>query len=97
MADVLLNEKLEMSIELKRRTKPTQAEHGGSSLATPQSEIKTRCLRFPGKTAEEAWRFGRLPSLLELDSWLTALLAVVVRILEFMHEALRNDTVLSNR
>ncbi|KAI6856586.1 DNA topoisomerase IV, alpha subunit [Hortaea werneckii] len=41
---------------------------------------KTRRLSFPGRTAEEAWRF-----------------AVVVRVLELMHEALRTGITISKR
>ncbi|KAI6837816.1 DNA topoisomerase IV, alpha subunit [Hortaea werneckii] len=41
---------------------------------------KTRRLSFPGRTAEEAWRF-----------------AVVVRVLELIHEALRTGITISKR
>ncbi|CAK4016770.1 Meiotic recombination SPO11 [Lecanosticta acicola] len=66
IVDAMLNEKDQYSITLRTRNRT--------------SSSGTRQLRFPAKTADEAWRF-----------------AVVVRILELMHEALRNDAVISKR
>ncbi|KAI7369303.1 DNA topoisomerase IV, alpha subunit [Hortaea werneckii] len=50
------------------------------STADTSRNARTRRLSFPGRTAEEAWRF-----------------AVVVRVLQLMHEALRTGITISKR
>lgn len=50
IADAMLNDKKEISITLKtRRRVPTDKQ---------SDEDLTRTLSFPGKTENEAWRFG---------------------------------------
>ncbi|KAK4501379.1 hypothetical protein PRZ48_007188 [Zasmidium cellare] len=92
IVDDLLNEKDEVSITLKTRKRTGSARDGQST--TPERRI---C--FPGKTAEEAWRFCKFSQELsdvkhEIDN---LSVAVVLRILELMHEATRTNTVLSKR
>lgn len=51
MTDAMLNEKSEISITLKTRRR----------VATDEPrEDRTKRLTFPGKTANEAWRFGEI-------------------------------------
>lgn len=59
MVDALLNDKTEISITVKTRratstTKSSKHANGGPRDATAPS----RTLRFPGKSEDEAWRFG---------------------------------------
>ncbi|CZT21575.1 uncharacterized protein RCC_07439 [Ramularia collo-cygni] len=72
IADAMLNERKQISITLKTRLR--------ASTDIRPDEDRMKRLSFPGKSADEAWRF-----------------AVVIRILELMHEALRNDVVMSKR
>ncbi|KAK3707623.1 endodeoxyribonuclease [Vermiconidia calcicola] len=81
IADALLQEKNELTVTLLRRTQPQNVSATSPvELTNPSQSVVSKRIRFPGRTAEEAWRF-----------------TVVVRILELMHEALRNGTVLSKR
>ncbi|KAF1822629.1 DNA topoisomerase IV, alpha subunit [Dissoconium aciculare CBS 342.82] len=83
IVDDLLNERSEISITLRTRPR-SQATVLARDLqqitTTTVAAHATKKLSFPGKTADEAWRFS-----------------VVLRILQIMHEALRNDVVLSKR
>ncbi|KAM3417319.1 hypothetical protein BST61_g5571 [Cercospora zeina] len=78
IADAMLHDKLEMGITL--RTRPRTSLTANSQTGSSERGAPTRRLCFPGKTADEAWRFS-----------------MVLRILELMHEALRNDVVISKR
>ncbi|PPJ51901.1 hypothetical protein CBER1_08792 [Cercospora berteroae] len=76
IADAMLHDKLEIGITLK--TRPRTALLPRFNTSSNGDAAPTRRLCFPGKTADEAWRF-------------------FLRILELMHEALRNDVVISKR
>lgn len=61
IANVLLNERGQMSIRIKRRTK-VSGSHGieePPSKGTPKTEKR---ISFPGKTEKEAWQFSELVS-----------------------------------
>lgn len=82
------------------RTKQASTIHRNqqSRATSDPIEAKERRLCFPGKTAEEAWRFSETTGGLYLGSSTTdALAAVSIRILELMHEALRASVTLSKR
>ncbi|KAK5137789.1 hypothetical protein LTR08_007361 [Meristemomyces frigidus] len=82
IADAMLSEEDEISVTLKRRTKPTTASGNqpGRTVSNKPGDTRLRRICYPGKSAEEAWRF-----------------TVVIRILELIHEALRKDATLSKR
>ena len=91
IADALINETEGVAIELKvRATQPVKTR-------SFEDEDKNRRIRFPGKTAEEAWRFSEVIEARPLCFATDTKPAVVTRILELIHEALRNGTVLSKR
>ncbi|KAI5364770.1 Putative spo11/DNA topoisomerase VI subunit A, spo11/DNA topoisomerase VI, subunit A [Septoria linicola] len=79
IVDAMLNDKPEIGITLKSRQRHSVADIQGTS-AEGVSPTPSRRYCFPGRTADEAWRFS-----------------MVLRILELMHEALRNDVVISKR
>lgn len=59
IADALLRESNELAITMRTRTRP----RAGVSSSTPvtgasSGTVKARRICFPGKTAEEAWRFS---------------------------------------
>ncbi|KAK3616608.1 endodeoxyribonuclease [Elasticomyces elasticus] len=60
-------------------------------------EVKVRHICFPGKTAEEAWRFSKRASTSNRHVQRLIWAAVVLRILELMHEALRTGVTISKR
>jgi meiotic recombination protein SPO11 len=96
MADVLLNERGQLSVELVTRPRVSRQHHGTADSTSAQS-VAVQRLCFPGKTEREAWRFGEhdlAASACSYTDWKTA---VVVRILELVHEALLSDVVLSKR
>ena len=87
MADAMLNDRNELSITLKVRNSKAKGQHTSSV-----DDGRTKRIGFPGKTEDEAWRFGEMPRLCNpLVIPDIASIAVVLRILELMHEALRND------
>lgn len=91
IADSLLSEKDRLSITLK--TRPKESTH---PLVTSNRVVKERRICFPGKTAEEAWRFSTCDSNSSLG--LTDIhAAVVTRILQLMHQGLRDNVTLSKR
>lgn len=55
IVDAMLNDKLEIGITLKCR--PRAGATGHHTKPQDQSEMTTRRFCFPGKTADEAWRF----------------------------------------
>jgi hypothetical protein len=98
MADVLLNERGHLSVELVTRPRVNRQRIDPVDLAsTPSNPVQRLC--FPGKSEREAWRFGEhdLPACKAEDSPTDLQTAVVIRILELVHEALLNDVVLSKR
>ena len=91
IADALINETEGLAIELRvRATQPAKTR-------SYEDEDKKRRIRFPGKTAEEAWRFSEVIEARPLCFATDTKPAVVTRILELIHEALRNGIVLSKR
>ncbi|KAL8993495.1 MAG: hypothetical protein Q9169_006301 [Polycauliona sp. 2 TL-2023] len=94
----LQREDAKISITLRSPKRP-----GTSSLSVKSSKTKAHEYKvsFPGETPEGAWRFST-PGLVEAvcsrtASMLTCSPAVVLRILELVHEALVNDVVVSKR
>lgn len=93
IADGLTNENTLISILLKIR--PTSATPHAKDAASAPTKTKEIC--FPGRTAREAWRFSRSAIESIRGPVTDSDVAVVIRILELMHEALRSDVVLSKR
>ena len=87
-----------VSITLKCQKRPGLSPPARSSMLPARKQYR---LSFPGETPEEAWRFS-MAGLVETvcsrtSSMLTCSPAVVLRILELIHEALVNDVVVSKR
>ncbi|UJO19527.1 uncharacterized protein CLAFUR5_06652 [Fulvia fulva] len=55
MADAMLNDKNELSVTLKVRNSKAKNQH-----TSPDIDDRTKRICFPGKTADEAWRFGEI-------------------------------------
>ena len=87
-----------ITISLRSQKRPGTSPSANSSRSPAQNHYK---LSFPGETPEEAWRFSTT-GLVETvcrrtSSMLTCSPAVVLRILDLIHEALVNDVVVSKR
>ncbi|KAL8909026.1 MAG: hypothetical protein Q9207_000477 [Kuettlingeria erythrocarpa] len=86
-------------ISISLRTKRTSA--GSSSRSASRSPNDFYKISFPGNTPEEAWRFSTAALTARVcsrtSSMLTCSSAVVLRILELLHEALVTDMVISKR
>ncbi|KAL8840821.1 MAG: hypothetical protein Q9176_003668 [Flavoplaca citrina] len=87
-----------VSITLRCQKRPSLSPTARSSMSPARKQYT---LSFPGETPEEAWRFS-MAGLVETicsrtSSMLTCSPAVVLRILELIHEALVNDVVVSKR
>lgn len=87
-----------VSISLKSQKRPGTSPSAISSRSSAHGQYK---LSFPGETPEEAWRFSTA-GLVETvcsrtSSMLTCSPAVVLRILELIHEALVTGVVVSKR
>ncbi|KAL8895121.1 MAG: hypothetical protein Q9192_003828, partial [Flavoplaca navasiana] len=87
-----------VSITLRCQKRPSLSPSARSSMSPARKQYR---LSFPGETPEEAWRFS-MAGLVETvcsrtSSMLTCSPAVVLRILELIHEALVNDVVVSKR
>ncbi|RMX87424.1 hypothetical protein D0869_02363 [Hortaea werneckii] len=80
ICDSLHHESDDVGLTLKVRT----------STDDISRNAKTRRLSFPGRTAEEAWRFGEI-------STSAPSRAVVLRVLELIHEALQRGVTISKR
>jgi hypothetical protein len=96
MADVLLNERGQLSVELVTRPRVNR-QHIDPIDSTPVQSHPVQRLCFPGKSEREAWRFGEHYLAVSECSYTDWKTAVVVRILELVHEALLSDVVLSKR
>ncbi|KXS98678.1 hypothetical protein AC578_1264 [Pseudocercospora eumusae] len=81
MVDALLNDKTEISITLKTRSATSTKKSSKHANAGPRNATP------PSRTL-------RFPGKSEDEAWR---FAVVLRIMELMHEALRNDVVISKR
>jgi len=57
MADVLLNERGQLSVELATRSRAS-SQHFDHTNSNPAQGIAIHRVCFPGKTEREAWRFG---------------------------------------
>ena len=59
IADALLQEKNELTVTLLRRTQPQNVSATSPvELTNPSQSVVSKRIRFPGRTAEEAWRFS---------------------------------------
>lgn len=56
MTDALLNDKTEISLTLRSRR---QASGRSSEVHHSDVHLSSKQLSFPGKTADEAWRFSQ--------------------------------------
>lgn len=88
----------DISIALRTRKRSGNPPRANKSQSSSHDQYK---LSFPGKTPEEAWRFSTA-GLTEtvcsrISSMLTCSPAVVLRILELIHEALVSNVVVSKR
>ena len=86
-----LQRKVEISIPLRVRK-----QTAGSAPAGKEEGMLETLVKFPGRNAQEAWRFGR-PSYLDVVLTADSNTAVLVRILDLLHEALTNNVVVSKR
>lgn len=86
-----------LSISLKER--PGLRSTMGSAVISAGS--RSRRISFPGRTVEEGWRFGMSGVHLKKRShpldMLTRYLAVLIRILGLVHEALVNNVITTKR
>ncbi|KAL8781951.1 MAG: hypothetical protein Q9213_005790 [Squamulea squamosa] len=94
----LQQEKDTVYIALRTRKRPATSPSVNLSRSSAHTQYK---LSFPGNTPDEAWRFST-PGLTETvcrrtSSMLTRSPAVVLRILELIHEALVSGVVVSKR
>ncbi|KAK5020272.1 endodeoxyribonuclease [Cryomyces antarcticus] len=101
IADVLLNGGDRLIIPLKIRSGISgRGFDEESRIVTSESSIRTRDITFPGSTAQEAWRFSSYIRL-AIDSYsepkLKRRVAVLIRILELVHEALTAEVVITKR
>ena len=90
-----LGQKEELSIELKTTM-------SSATSRTPESgqRVAISKIRFPGRNAHEAWKFSTRycrGSILVLSAVLTIAAAVLLRILELVHQALVENVVVSKR
>ena len=90
VASLCAEEPLVLTLKSK---KPRSAAAATSDAGNP-SEFQ---IRFPGRSPEEAWRFGknRTPAL--LNKSVIHCLAVVLRVLGCIHEALVSNRTVSKR
>ena len=59
MADVLLNERGQMSMSIRRRSKISGSHRMQEPLSEAAPTVEKR-ISFPGKTEKEAWQFSEL-------------------------------------
>lgn len=67
IVDGLLNDKNEIGITLKSRRQISRRKSPSNVQMANESETPTRRLCFPGKTADDAWRFGQSSSCASVD------------------------------
>ncbi|KAL8644950.1 MAG: hypothetical protein Q9226_007514 [Calogaya cf. arnoldii] len=94
----LQQEEGNITISLRSQKRPGTSPSANSSRSPAQNYYK---LSFPGETPDEAWRFSTTGLVKTVcrrtSSMLTCSPAVVLRILDLIHEALVNDAVVSKR
>ncbi|KAL8950224.1 MAG: hypothetical protein Q9222_003731 [Ikaeria aurantiellina] len=87
-----------ISIALKTKKSSNVSPTSRSPVRSMNTQYK---LSFPGNTPQEAWRFSRAELKEKVCSRTMSMLicspAVVLRILELIHEALVNDIIVSKR
>ncbi|KAL8711446.1 MAG: hypothetical protein Q9220_004104 [cf. Caloplaca sp. 1 TL-2023] len=87
-----------ISIALKTKKSSNVSPSSRSSVQFTNTQYK---LSFPGNTRQEAWRFSRAELKEKVCSRIISMLicspAVVLRVLELIHEALVNNMVISKR
>ena len=84
--------KEDLCIELKTKRPPAAPAEGGGFY-----DIAYNKLKLLGRNEQEAWRFSKDSSDCELFNPLKGILAVVLRILDLIHEALIRNVVVSKR
>ena len=102
LADAFLAERNEFSITLSAHC-PLRS-HGAIDHRQQGRRTRSTVVTFPGKSAKEAWRFSQ-SSLQDLGLKTISLqtdadqstTAVIVRLLELMHDAIRSGTVITKR
>ncbi|KAL8636718.1 MAG: hypothetical protein Q9228_005920 [Teloschistes exilis] len=94
----LQNQNESISITLKSKGRSGTATSPSSQVQPSRTQYK---LSFPGNTPQEAWRFSTAELAKTVRRRTAAMLtchpAVVLRILELIHEALFNNVVVSKR
>lgn len=93
MVDALSNELSSMDIAIN--TRPVNRPR--TSTPPPTHNAAAKKIAFPAKSEGEAWRFSELRADMSRCHNLILMIAVAVRILELMHNALRNNLVLTKR
>ena len=98
LADCVLDGKKEMIIELKTRKKRgNQGRDAVDGTITDLGEGKVTSVKFPSRSPQEAWKFGKSWKWKWKDSFLIMWTAALLRILELSHEALATGTVVMKR
>lgn len=106
IADCMLGEKKELSIQLKSRrgraeiTRENQDEDQASDeTAAKKKRLKDpfRSITFPSKSPQEAWKFSWYPYFLWASCLANIWSAALLRILELSHEALVLGMVITKR
>ncbi len=94
ITDGLLHNNDELSISVK--IKQSYAASGSLDGNSVEPTTETRKVNFPGRTANEAWRFS-MACIIGIRNLLTRSTAVLFRILELIHEALISNVIVSKR
>ena len=84
--------KEDLCIGLKIKRPPAAPAEAGGSYSIAHNKLK-----LLGRNEQEAWRFSKDSSDCELSNPLKGVLAVVLRILDLIHEALIGNVVVSKR
>jgi hypothetical protein len=95
--DAITSKDQQLSVTVKSRTsqrasqKPIVEHHG--------CDLNSRTFRFPGKTEKDAWRYSQLRVNFAFRLFILTKLspAVIIRILELVHDALVNDVTITKR
>lgn len=96
MVDCIIDEKKELVLYLRSRKSPgNEVPDVTSGAIKCSTTMKAHTIRFPGKTAQEAWKFSmsKCESAYSAESCTAAFL----RILELCHEALVTGVVITKR
>ena len=103
IADSLLNEEnpyvpvKDIFVQLRHKNYTTPVGHTPTLFdAEPEEKLTNVCFPARGRP-REAWRFSRLLTNGQIMIVLTADLAVLIRILDLIHEALCENVIVSKR